>query len=395
MTRTAEALVKPELLAWARRSIRMDVEEAAHKIGVKPETLAKWEAGEQRPTVRQLRDAAAVYKRPLAVFYLPEPPKEFDAMHDFRLLHGAEEAERSPALALEIRRAIYRREIAISLSQEIGEEIPEFAGQGTLNEDPDEFAKKVRGSLGLNQYDQPTFRNEYHAFNFWSEAIQERGVLVFQTSHVELVEMRGLSISERLMPVIVVNAKDTPRGRIFTLMHEYVHLFLHKGGLCDLEEGDAHSAEDEATEILCNRVAGAVLVPGPMLQEDDLVKNKRRTGEWDDKELGALSAKYQVSREVILRRLVIVGKATQDFYRQKRQQWLRQYAQMKRGKGFISPTQESVRNNGPRFVKLVLRAYNEEAITASDVSEFLGIRLKHLDALVHTGREMFFLSTEC
>ena len=360
----------------------MAIEEAAHKIGVKPEALAKWESGQQRPTVCQLRKAASVYKRPLAVFYLPEPPAEFDAMHDFRLLHGAGEQERSPELALEIRRATYRREVALELSHAMGEDVPEFTGRGTIRDDPDDLARRVRASLGLSQYDQPVFRNEYHALHFWLEVIQARAVLVFQTSRVELNEMRGFSISERLYPAIMLNAKDAPRGRIFTLLHEYVHLFLHKGGLCDLAEAERHESDEQTTEAYCNRVAGAVLLPRQMLLADDLVKDRRRPGAWDDAELTALSVKYQISREVVLRRLVITGKSTPDLYAAKRQQWMKEYPRQKSRTGFITRAQESVRNNGVRFVRLVLRAYNDETISAGDVSEFLGIRLKHLQSVI-------------
>lgn len=38
------------------------------------------------PTIAQLRKAAEVYKRSLAVFFLSEPPEGFDTLRDFRRL---------------------------------------------------------------------------------------------------------------------------------------------------------------------------------------------------------------------------------------------------------------------------------------------------------------------
>jgi hypothetical protein len=41
-----------------------------------------------------------------------------------------------------------------------------------------------------------------------------------QAHHPFLEEMRGFSIGEASVPVIVASAKGAPRGRIFTLLHE-------------------------------------------------------------------------------------------------------------------------------------------------------------------------------
>ena len=49
-----------------------------------------------------------------------------------------------------------------------------------------------------------------------------------------LREMRGLAVSSDSLPVIVVNATDSPRGQVFTLAHEFIHLLLHQSGLCNL-----------------------------------------------------------------------------------------------------------------------------------------------------------------
>ena len=89
------ALVTPEVLAWARREAGLDTESAARKLAVNPDRLARWETGEDRPTIRQLLKLSAVYKRNPAVFYLPEPPPEELAVHDFRRLPEAGAVELS------------------------------------------------------------------------------------------------------------------------------------------------------------------------------------------------------------------------------------------------------------------------------------------------------------
>ena len=58
---------------------------------------------------------------------------------------------------------------------------------------------------------------------------------MFQSITVELASMRGFSITEFPLPVIVVNRKDMLKARVFTMLHEFVHLLLHIGGTCDLD----------------------------------------------------------------------------------------------------------------------------------------------------------------
>jgi hypothetical protein len=58
--------------------------------------------GRQAISLARLRDLARVYKRPLAVFYLPERPREFDAMRDSRRVEGTDESV-TPELAFQAR----------------------------------------------------------------------------------------------------------------------------------------------------------------------------------------------------------------------------------------------------------------------------------------------------
>ncbi len=66
-----KALVKPELLLWARDRAKVKVEDAAKAAAVSVERLEAWENGGEAPTLGQLRCLANKYHFPLAVFYLP------------------------------------------------------------------------------------------------------------------------------------------------------------------------------------------------------------------------------------------------------------------------------------------------------------------------------------
>src|ERR1700752_2828766 len=139
-----KALVNPQVLAWARETAGFGPEEAAKKISVSVDKLLSSEAGSDHLTVNQLRRASRAYKRPLAVFYLSEPPREEVPLHDFRRLPGRSERTESPALRFEIRRALFRRGAALELFRESGGEPARFDATAKLSESPESVAARVR-----------------------------------------------------------------------------------------------------------------------------------------------------------------------------------------------------------------------------------------------------------
>ena len=196
--------------------------------------------------------------------------------------------------------------------------------------------------------------------------------------------MRGFSISAESLPVIVANAKDSPRGRIFTLIHEFAHLLINRGGLCDLHTTTARArTKEEETEIFCNQVAAAFLLPEEAFLREPIVARKPQRATWEDTEIRQLAEKYSVSQEVVLRRLLTLGRVTESFYQQKRHELLDAYRrEAERARGGYAPYHlVKVRDLGRAFIRLVLEAYHTETINSSDVAELLGIRLKHLSTI--------------
>ena len=379
MAPRVEALVKPELLVWARESAGYALADAAHKAKVKPEKLESWESGATRPTIPQLRELARVYKRPLAVFFLATPPKDFQPMHDFRRLPDTVTEQSSPALRFEVRRAYYRRDVALELYQEIGETPPTLGISASIHDNPEELAVRLRQNLGISYEGQIQWKGEYDALNHWRAALEKVGVLIFQASGISLEEMRGFSISDLPLPVICINSKDSPHARIFTILHEFTHIVLQRGGLCDLEEQDGGRSEDQRVEVFCNRVAGAIMVPQEQLLREQLVLANTGRVDLSDQDLRQLVSRYNASREVILRRLLLLGRTTNAFYQRKRDEFQKQRAERgKAKKGFATIEQRTLASTGMLFANLVLSSYYQERITSNALSDLLEVKLGHM-----------------
>ena len=73
-----------------RESAGLTVDDVIVKLNRKRityDTVTAWEEGIDTPTYQQLeRLAYEVYKRPLAIFFFPSPPKEVTAKQSFRTL---------------------------------------------------------------------------------------------------------------------------------------------------------------------------------------------------------------------------------------------------------------------------------------------------------------------
>jgi Zn-dependent peptidase ImmA (M78 family)/DNA-binding XRE family transcriptional regulator len=377
MASRIEARANPELLVWARETAGFSAGVAADRLNVSADRLEAWERGEARPSVPQLRKIAQLYRRPLAAFYLPRPPAAEEPIHDFRRIERQTVDRSSPDLLLAIRRCRERREIALALYEQLDAEPASLDLTVSLRDDPEAVAGRIRALLDIRSEEQRTWQEQYEAFRQWRARIESAGALAFQATDVEIAELRGFSIAERPLPAVVVNIKDSIYGRIFTLIHEFAHVLLNRGGVCDVDEGADNDHED--VEIFCNHVAGATIVPRDVLLRSEHVAGQRGPTTCQDDVLRVLARTFHASRETILRRLLTLNLATQAHYREKRQ-FIAEYAQRaaQQPEGFAPHHRVQISGAGPLFTQLVVDAFNRERITASGVSDFLSIRVKHL-----------------
>jgi len=381
MPRIQRASINHRMLTWAREQAGLTLDSVARKLRVSHERISSWESGDASPTLRQLRLLGKAYRRPSAFFYLHEPPEPDPEIADYRRTDRAGEGK-PPELRYEIRRARSRRDTALEVYSQLGDQPIPFELDFGSQEEPSALGSHVRDFLGVPLNVQFAWENPYEALNAWIRAFESKGILVFQFSGIQVPIARGFSIADRPLPIIALNAKDAPRGRIFTLFHELCHLAASTGGICDLHE---EPDEFASLEIFCNAVAAEALVPGGELLIQPEVVSNQEAPEWSNESLRALSNRFMVSQEVVLRRLLTLGRTTTQFYQSKREEFVGQYETLReRRGGFIWYHKKVLRNNGPAYTSLVIDAYREHVITLMDVSRYLGnIRLNHLEQIEH------------
>lgn len=375
--------VNPTVLVWARESIGRTVEEVASRLKESEDNVMEWEAGNKQPTIGQLRTLAVFYKRPLAALLLPAPPGEISLPHDFRTLPRGNEIPLSPRTRLVMRQARRLQSIATELKGRYDSDLATRIGTAKLSDDPEIVASRVRAVLGISLQEQVSRKKDTEAMEMWKKSIENLEILVFQMS-MPIDEVRAFSFTDGGLPAIVINTKDALRARIFSMLHELGHILLNEGGICDTitTNGDESPNKSRSIEYFCNFFAGAILIPQESLLSHHSVEGKTSSYEWPDRTLGAIANNFKVSKEVVLRRLLIAGLTNREFYQRKHHEWLlreKTKVTTKRVKRDIP--RESIQRNGMPLTTMVLDSYRKERITASDVVDYLGIRVKHIPGI--------------
>ena len=379
------------MLRWARQSVDLTPVAAARKIGNIPDDrVDQWEAGDEIPTIAQLQRAAKVYRRSLAVFFLATPPTDFDTMRDFRRLDGAEAGRWSADLHSEYRRAHVQRDYLLELD-ELDEIEPATDWRlGQIPDDDEALAAQARRVLlAVTPLPLPTGASTpYEHLNTWVAALERAGVLVMATKggRVTVSEMRGFSLYFEQLPVIVVNGADYPRGRLFTLMHEYAHLLLHTEGLCDTTTDPRATDPNRRLEARCNAIAAAMLMPAAaVLARPEVIARTDDPDAWDYLALRAAAAPFGVSAEAFLRRLVTLDRVRLEFYQARRPEFLAAYELDEQSKSTGGNWyRNTVRDLGKGYVRAIADAHRRRVIDSNTAAIYMGVKVDQIQRLADT-----------
>jgi Zn-dependent peptidase ImmA (M78 family) len=161
---------------------------------------------------------------------------------------------------------------------------------------------------------------------------------------------------------------------------------IRQSGVSDLDDG-RRPVSDQRVEVFCNKVAAAALMPKLQFLSQPTIGNAPSgRGEWSEEDIVMLAKTFSVSREAVVRRLLTLERTTEAFYRQKRAQYLQEYADIqarKRQQENKKPIPrnmalETVSSVGRPLIRLLLSQYHSRRLSLSEVSGFLGVKVRHL-----------------
>ena len=387
--------LNPDILAWARTTAGLSVDEAAHALGFRDtrdstavERLQALEAGTAEPSRTVLRNMARTYHRSLLVFYLSEPPRKGDRGQDFRRAPGEKPPEYDPTLDALIRNIRGRQGIVRDLIEQTGPRSVDYVASVTMDVPPAELARRMAGRLGFSL---PEFRQQatvQAAFGYLREKVEESGAFVLLLGnlgsyHTNIPSgvFRGYAIADPVAPFIVVNDQDAPVAWAFTTLHELTHLWL---GTTGVSGGSA----DSQLESYCNSVAGEVLLPESEMNE---LRFLRRASPQETIDTVARFASVRkISRAMVAYKLLRVGVITlarwQDLARHYEDESVAAQAESaNKDTGEGGPSYYVLRRHrlGHALLDLIKNSLTEGFLTHTKAGQVLGVKPRNVDPLIN------------
>jgi Zn-dependent peptidase ImmA (M78 family) len=373
--------INTKMLKWAREIVGLSIEEVAYRTKFKPKKITDLENGDLKITLAELKKFRILYKRSSAIFLLDKIPHVPEIPKDFRGINGISIRKMLPESLIEIRKIQYKRNQALELKQINKEPIITFKYKVTLNSDIEDLAQEWRTKWGLDLKTQKKLGNEYKAFNFWKNAIEEQGVLIFQASFKPMEQLDGLSIYHEKIPIILLNTKNSVHDRIFAMLHEFCHLLLRQSRIGDMQNYQL-SLKHKNIEVFCNAFASACLLSKSDFQTVLSKKEYENEDLLTSKTMDKLSKVFKVKSNIILKRyadMKIINHASYLRYSKE----LKQHIEKPRSKGvfMVPPDIRAIAYNGRSFTSLIMSSLNAGSLTAVEASAMLNLKPKHFRKL--------------
>jgi Zn-dependent peptidase ImmA (M78 family)/DNA-binding XRE family transcriptional regulator len=373
--------INPSMLQWARAMSGTTIEEVGEKIGGSDKIIS-WEKGEDYPTYSQLKRLCDIYRKPIAVFFFPEPPQTKNLPASCRTLPENIYNNFSRKLIKAIDEA---RVMQLNLYELNNNENPseiKFTNIIFNYKNIKNVAFELRKMFSIDLNTQKRIRKLEEAFELWRECFYRIGIYVFKNAFRDET-VSGFCLYDNEFPIICINNSFAPARQIFTLFHEMYHLICQTSGI-DLMNDSFLNKYDNLTnaeiEYSCNHFSGEFLVPDHDF--DMVTKNEILT----DELINRLSKSYCVSREVILRKFLDRNKISQDQYLEKREEYNSDYFRIKEKQKENGKSQGDYYNTqavykGQHYLELAYNRYYEQKITITQLSRYLNMKIPSIEGL--------------
>jgi len=360
-----------DILRHCREQMALPLEVVREKV----KSIADIEAGKERPTYEQLDDLSDLYEVPDWVFISESLPEEYRYSHkpSFRSFGDSKAFNDYKFRQLVVRVERYR-DLFIEWRGDIHAPMAPFEPHAVSGSDIKGSAKTVREWLGLDA-------GQHLEFPALRERVEDKDVFVFLTSKYNgwvrycydngwsyigdngSGTFRGLAITAKTAPVIIINNSDNSNARSLTLLHELAHLL--RGDMNITDEPDSEA------ECWCNRLAAEILMP-----EDSKHWPAKAGG--DLSEIERLADKFKAGEHDCLARLKELNKISPEAHRNLHAELRQKQRQKQPNEPDWNQCREVTEQFGLAFVRTILTVWHAEDLTITKTARILGLRRAEL-----------------
>ena len=349
----------------AREIVQLSREEAANRLGIQLDEIIEWENGHTQPSLRQLERLAELYGR--EIDYFLKETRGLPAEVQFRSTSKQSFQELSHQARLVIAKFDDWCRTTYELENTLGKARAPEIERVYSDKSPVDLAREQRASFGL--YEKPVSKLR--------DRLTKKGIIIFELP-VPQGQFSGFSYwHDDYGPCILINAREVPGRRNFTLAHEYAHrLYDHAPSVCDIsEEREVASTGDERVADI---FAVEFLMPAEAIRRDFADRGLIRTLSIQD--MGRMAGRWYVSVQAIGYRLEGLDLIERDYTNK----LLASY-QPPHPRSPKTPRWE--RRLGRTFVSNALEAYSKDHISLGKLAHSLDIPLRKALEVAERGME--------
>lgn len=373
------ASVSPKVLKWARTSLGLDISDVSHEIGKDVEVIEDWEAGDAAPTYAQLEKLAyTVYKRPLAIFFMDEPPSEPSLRTEFRtfLSHDTNRLVKDTYLAARDAktRQLYLSEFTDSSLQS---EWLSMIGSGLRSQQSMvKIAAAARKFLQVSDTKIANTQKTEEALGIWRDAIERTGIYIFKRAFKQ-AEISGFCLADDKYPLIYLNNKTSFTRQIFTIFHEVAHLALGTSGICSVDTTYVSELQqrDKLAEERCDSFAAELLVPSDRFSQLGIENI-------NDGTLTSVARFFRVSPAVIARKCLDAGLIDRTEYSVLMKKYFpdnwREYKKSDGDESSGNYYNTQLQYLSKRYFTEAFQKYSAGKLSASSLADYLGVKVSSL-----------------
>ena len=254
--------VSTQILDWIIRSIPLET--VPDKV---LSSIQKWRSGDSKPTFNQLEQVSKALGIPFGYFFLQTPPNEDLSIVEYRTIDSIALTKPSRNLIDTLHDMEQIQDWMHNYLLSIESDKLPFVGALNNKTDSIDIAKYIRQLLGIQIDWFKSTKTADESFSILRNAMSNAGVIVMMSGIVEnnthrplqIDEFRAFALVNEYAPLIFINSNDSVNGKLFSLLHEFVHICLGENSLFN----DRYSTGQKVdkTEVICNAVAAEILVP--------------------------------------------------------------------------------------------------------------------------------------
>lgn len=367
--------IESQVLDWAISNTDLSDEQVSEKI--EKFKLVKWKTGEIEPTINQIQLFAKEFHIPFGYLFLKTPPIENNVPLAFRTIENRP-AKISRGFQEVIQRMQTRQEWMKDEVVDSGGTSLEIVGKFVSERDASQIADFIRGTLNFSDISRK--RNIDEFYKVLKSAISKQNIMVMQDGTVNGNTHRNLSTDEvrafvlidNYAPLIFLNTRDAKTAKIFSLLHEFVHILRGSD--------EVLSTERQTTEErFINKVVEKVLMPE--------VEFKKR---FDLSTIDESARYFHVSIYAAAIRAKNLNMISQDELQDimKINHFIPQIDDKKdKTKGNYYNT--AISKMDPVFMKKVIGSYNSRKTSTTEAADLMGVSLKSFKKFVEKFQERY------